>query len=73
MQTGAGQTFEGLVSLLPVSEITLAGDTKFKTNADALDTGAGYYSSDQTHLTVAGIDLMVGGGDNAAWGYGILV
>ena len=68
--SGVGQAYEGLVSVLPISEITASGDTKFKTNADALDTGAGFYNSDQTHLTVAGIDLMVSGGDSPAYGYG---
>ena len=71
--SGTGQTYEGLLSVMPISEITVVGDTAFKTNADAQDTASGYYNNDQGHLTVAGIDLMVSGGDNAAQGYGAVL
>lgn len=71
--SGAGQAYDGLVSVLPVSEITVSGDTKFNTAADANDFTTGiYYDNDQTHLRVAGIDLMASGGDTPAYGYGVL-
>lgn len=70
--SGAGQTFDGLVGILPLSEVTVAADTKFKTAADALDSASGYYDSDQTHLRVEGISLMASGGDTPTYGYGAL-
>lgn len=68
--TGPGQTYDGLLSVLPVSEITVASDTKFKTVADAADTASGYYDSDGTHLVLAGQSLQATGGDTPQYGYG---
>ena len=70
--SASGQAFDGLVSIIPLSEITVSGDLKFKAFADAQDTASGYYDSDFKHLRVAGADLMKTGGDNAAYGYAAL-
>lgn len=69
-QSAPGQAFDGLVSVLPAHLITVAGDTAFGTAADSADTTAGYYDNGQTHLRVAGVDLMASGGDDPAHGYG---
>lgn len=71
--SASGQTYDGLVSALPLHLVTVAGDTKFSTSTDAGDTVSGYYDSDSTHLRVAGADLMANGGDSAAYGYGAIV
>ena len=66
---GAGQTYDGLLNVLHLYDVIVGGDTKFKDSADAQDTASGYYDSDQTHLRVAGIGLMVTGGDSPQHGY----
>ena len=66
---GPGGTYDGMLQVVPLSEITVASDTKFKTSADASDTASGYYDSDGTHLRVAGVDLMISGGDNSNRGW----
>jgi hypothetical protein len=71
--TNTGQTYDGLLTVLPVHEITVSGDTAFKTTADAGDAAAGYYDTDFLHLRVAGGQLMASGGDNAAYGYGAAI
>lgn len=68
--TNTGQTYEGLLSVIPVHEITVSGNSAFLTSTDAADTAAGYYDTDATHLRVAGAELMASGGDNAPYGYG---
>lgn len=70
---GAGQTFDGLVTVKPVHKITVGGDSKFETTTDVNDTASGYYDSDQTHLRVAGMDLMASGGDHPARGYAAIL
>jgi len=67
---GSGQAYDGLVTVKPLHLITVAGDSKFDTATDAGDTASGYYDSDGTHLRVAGIDLMIGGGEQPGYGYG---
>jgi len=69
---GTGQAFEGLVTVVPLHLITVGGDTKFLTTADAQDTASGYYDSDQTHLTSAGHGLMGTGGDTTTYGYRLI-
>jgi hypothetical protein len=69
----AGGAFDGLVKALPLHLVTVSSDTKFLTAADALDTASGYYDSDQTHLRVAGADLMASGGDTPTYGYGAII
>jgi hypothetical protein len=70
---GAGQTFDGLVTVKPVHKITVGGDSKFETTTDVNDTASGYYDSDQTHLRVAGMDLMASGGDHPVRGYAAIL
>lgn len=70
--SGVGQTYDGLVSVLPVSEITVSTATKFKTAANAADAAGGLYDNDSTHLTVGGCDLAISGGDQPAYGFGAL-
>jgi len=59
--------------VLHLYDVTVSGDTKFKTSADAQDTASGYFDSDQTHLRVAGLELMVTGGDTPQYGYASIV
>ncbi|QGP79988.1 SGNH/GDSL hydrolase family protein [Sphingobium sp. CAP-1] len=70
---GTGQTYDGLLSVLHLYDVTVGGDTKFKTAADAQDTASGYYDSDFTHLRAEGCQLMATGGDTPAYGYGAIV
>lgn len=65
-----GDTYDGLVDVIHLYDVTVSGDTKFKTSTDAQDTASGYYDNDQTHLRVAGIQLMASGGDMPEYGYG---
>lgn len=68
-----GETYDGLLDVLHLYDVTVSGDTKFKTSTDAQDTASGYFDSDQTHLRVAGLELMVTGGDTPQYGYASIV
>lgn len=72
-QAGPGQVYDGRLNVLHLYDVTVGGDTKFRTSADALDFASGYYDSDQTHLCLAGQQLMVSGGDTPAFGYGAIL
>lgn len=72
-QTGTGQAYDGLLDVLHLYDVTVGGDTKLNSNADVLDTASGYYDTDQTHLRVAGITLMITGGDTPHRGYGSIL
>ena len=64
-----GQTYDGLVSVLPISKITYASSgTIFADATDAGDTA--YYATDGTHHTPLAMTLMVEGGSTPTYGYG---
>lgn len=64
-----GQTYDGLVSVLPISKITYASSgTIFADATDAGDTT--YYATDGTHHTPLAMTLMVEGGSTPTYGYG---
>lgn len=66
-----GQTFEGLVNVLPVHKITSgASGTVFQTKADAQDTGN--YSTDTVHHQGSAMRLMPTGGDTPQYGIGTI-
>lgn len=66
---GSGQAYDGALMVLHLYDVTVGGSTVFKTAADAANSGAGFYDNDQTHLRLAGEQLMVSGGDAPADGY----
>lgn len=70
---GSGGAYEGRVRVLFLDKVTVEGDTKFDTAADAADAAGGCYDSDLTHLRLAGIQLMASGGDTPQHGYGAIV
>ncbi|MFC3441150.1 hypothetical protein ACFOKF_08060 [Sphingobium rhizovicinum] len=70
---GPGQAYDGQLAVLHLYDVTVGGDTKFRTSADAADAASGYYDTDLTHLRLAGQQLMVTGGDTPALGYASLM
>lgn len=72
-QAGSGQSFSGLVDVLHLYDVTVGGDTKLNSTVDAQDTASGYYDNDQTHLRLAGLQLMANGGDTPQFGYGSIL
>jgi hypothetical protein len=72
-QSGSGQVFAGQLGVLHPYAITLAGDAKFDTQADAQDVASGQYDDDATHLRLAGITLLATGGDTPQHGYGSIL
>lgn len=68
--TGAGQAFDGKLTLIDTDLIQDSGQTIFQTAADAADNT--YYNGDSTHPNVLGRLLRVNGGDTPsrgiAWG-----
>jgi hypothetical protein len=74
VQANAGQTYDGLVTVLPVSHIqSSAGQFPFRDQTDfANPPAAGFYDSDNTHLLPAGFALEVSGGVTPALGFGSL-
>jgi lysophospholipase L1-like esterase len=71
--SNTGGPFQGLVKIVPLSEILEGGITRFKTASDANDTAPGYYDSDGTHLRVAGIDALISGLGTPSRGWGAVV
>lgn len=64
-----GQTYDGLVSVLPIAKIQYASSgTIFADATDAGDTT--YYATDGTHHTPLAMTLMVEGGSTPTYGYG---
>lgn len=70
---GSGQAYDGALTVLHLYDVTVGGSTVFKTAADAANSGAGYYDNDQTHLRLAGQQLMVSGGDTPQYGYASII
>lgn len=70
---GTGQAYDGQLTVLHLYDVTVGGNTAFKTATDATNTAAGYYDNDQTHLRLAGEQLMVSGGDTPQYGYGSII
>ena len=70
---GPGQTYDGLLNVMHLYDVAEGGQTRFKNTGNAQDTSAGHYDSDQTHLRVAGLALMVTGGDTPQHGYGAIL
>ncbi|QGP78198.1 hypothetical protein GL174_03705 [Sphingobium sp. CAP-1] len=70
---GPGQAYDGLLNVLHLYDVTVGGDSMFRTAADAQDAAAGYYDNDFTHLRLVGQQLMVSGGDTPAYGYGAIL
>jgi hypothetical protein len=66
--SNTGQTYDGLVSVLPISKINYASSgTIFLNAADAGDTT--YYATDGTHHTPLAMTLMATGGSTPQYGY----
>lgn len=70
--SNTGQTYDGLVSVLPISKITYASSgTIFLDASDAGDTT--YYSGDGTHHQALGYQLQATGGNTPQYGYGSIL
>ena len=71
--SNTGQTYEGLVDVLHLYDISFASGLPFKTVISAgIVYPTGLYDDDLTHLPAEGIAVMASGGDTPQYGYGAL-
>lgn len=65
-QSNAGQSYEGLVTLIETDLIMHVGQTVFATSTDAANTS--YYAGDVTHPSLLGAQVRATGGDTPQFG-----
>lgn len=72
VQANSGQSYDGLVSVLPLSKVQYAASgTIFLDATDAADTT--YYAGDGTHHQQLGYQLQATGGATPQYGYGSIL
>lgn len=70
-RSGPGGTFEGMLTIVPASEIVWNGYTPFKSGANVTQAIAdGLYSTDGQHPSLLGNTVLAGGGSTPAYAYG---